>query len=54
MERVTKMLSGNKLRCCSRDLTEGEEEWEPRMLLCVVSILTEYGTIEELYSKMPI
>lgn len=26
VERVTKTETGNKLRCCSLDLTEGEEE----------------------------
>lgn len=46
------MESGNKLRCCSRDLTEGEEEWELQALFCVASIITEYGTIGGLHSKM--
>lgn len=43
---------GDKLRCCSGDLTEGEEEWERQTLLCVVAIITENRTIGGRLSKM--
>ena len=51
VERVTKLWSGNKWRCCSGDLTEGEEEWELQTLLCLLSIPTDHRTIERLRSN---